>query len=142
MKAVAFVTLLCLSFTTLFAQERYEVRFEEGERLFAGTLELYQAAATMQLEYFCRLSESYESIQVDFYARRDRESIIELIAYRAVVPGTDVFHPTCPVLDFQLVYDALGQPHLWLLDADQSYRQECSIRPLPAPDAILTSVQR
>ncbi len=142
MKAVAFVTMLCLSLTTLFAQERYEVRFEEGERLFAGTLDLYQAAATMQLEYFCGLSEAYESIQIDFYARRDPESTVELIAYRAVVPGTDVFHPTCPLLDFQLVYDAIGQPHLWLLDAGQRCRQECSIRPLPAPDAIMTAVQR
>ena len=142
MKAVAFIILLCLSFTTLFAQERYEVRFEEGERLFAGTLELYEAAATMQLEYFCSLSEAYESIQIDFYARRDRESIVELIAYRAVVPGTDVFHPTCPVLDFQLVYDAIGQPHLFLLNADQNYRQEGTIRPLPAPDAIMTAMQR
>lgn len=142
MKAVASLTMLCLSFTTLFAQERYEVRFEEGERLFAGTLELYQATAAMQLEYFCSLSEAYESIQIDFYARRNHESTVELIAYRAVVPGTDVFHPTCPVLDFQLVFDAIGQPRLWLLDADKSYRQECSIRPLPAPGAIMTAVQR
>jgi len=142
MKAAAFIISLCLAFTMLSAQEHYEVRFEEGERLFAGTLELYQSNATMKLEYFCSLSAVYEAIQIDFFARSEEGSGVELIAYRTVISGTDIFHPTCPVFDFQLEYDAIGQPHLWLLDAGQGYRQECSIRPLPAPDAIMTAVQR
>lgn len=136
------VLLFCFAFLSaaLPAQERYEVRFENDDRQFAGTLELFEAAATMQLEYFCPQSAAYESIQVDFHVRRDDDSQVELIAYRAVVPGTDVFHPTCPVLDFQLVYDAIGQPHLFLLDDDRNYQRECSIRPLPAPEAIMTGI--
>lgn len=142
MKSIALLCCFGLLVAALAAQERYEVRFEADDRQFAGTLELFEAAATMQLEYFCAQSAVYESIQIDFHARRDDDSQVELIAYRAVVPGTDIFHPTCPVLDFQLVYDAIGQPHLFLLDEDRNFRRECSIRPLPAPGAIMTGIQR